>query len=106
MLNCRVELLRRSQVLKFGILGVVAIVLEGSIFLTAEPSRRLSLDDTEKVTMIAPKAVALATVESSLSLTEAPSVTVEIPLANSVALAGCECQGECGFAEQMRQSEP
>jgi hypothetical protein len=100
---------RCSLVEKFGMFGIVAIAVAGSIFLFAEPSQRLSLNDTEEVTKIEPKAAALTKVESSSALAATPPVNVEIPTPTLVkpdALAACECQGDCGFAEQMRQSEP
>jgi hypothetical protein len=81
----------RAQFAKFVIPGLMAMGVAGGLFLSTERSHHLSLDDSENTARVEPRPVALANVEA--------------PLVNAPAEPGCECQGECGFAEQMRQSE-
>jgi hypothetical protein len=81
----------RAQFAKFVIPGLMAMVVAGGLFLSTERSLRLSLNESGNTAMVEPRPVTLANVEA--------------PLVNSPSEPGCECQGECGFAEQMRQSE-
>jgi hypothetical protein len=81
----------RAQFAKFVIPGLMAMVVAGGLFLSTEQSFLLSLHDSGNTARVEPRPPTLASVEA--------------PLANSPSEPGCECQGECGFAEQMRQSE-
>jgi hypothetical protein len=110
---------RHSLFLKFGILGLMAIGLAGGVLLSTEPSRRSGLDLAGTMDRVEPSALVwinvkspLREVESSVAKAESPLVKTENPLTRAETLLaiipaepGCECQGECGFAEQMRQSE-
>ena len=110
---------RRSLFVKFGILGLMAIGVAGGVFLSTEPFRRLGVDAAGTMARIEPTALVWASVESplrevgnSVAKAESPLVKTENPLTRAeapsaivLAESGCECQGECGFAEQMRQSE-
>ncbi len=110
---------RRSLFVKFEILGLMVIGVAGGVFLSTEPSRRLGLDAAGTMDRVEPTALVWANVESPLRevensvakaesplvKTENPLTRAETPLAIIPAEPGCECQGECGFAEQMRQSE-
>lgn len=96
---------RRSLFVKFGILGLMAIGVAGGVFLSTEPSRRLGLDAAGTMARIEPTTLVWAKVESSLREGESSVAKAENRLTIIPAEPACECQGECGFAEQMRQSE-
>jgi hypothetical protein len=89
---------RRSVFVKLVMLGLLALGVTGGLFLITEHSGDLAVDVSNGMAKAEPKSVALAKVET-------PASKVEVPLANLASEPGCECQGECGFAEQMRQNE-
>lgn len=89
---------RRSVLIKLVILGLLATGMTAGLFLVSEQSRGLSVNVPSVKAGAEPKSVTLAKVVS-------PERKVETPLANVPSEPGCECQGDCGFAEQMRQNE-
>ena len=85
---------RQPLLARFVIPGLLAATIGMALSLSVSSHRatRPSLDDATSMIRVQSKDGAQAKAEP-------------LPL-NLSSEPGCECQGECGIAEQMRQSEP